>query len=271
MRTALILPLLLGTVAAPAYAQDIGTGARVELRAGYDEARFLVELGGGIDEERKSEKDIGYGIEAGFDVRALESLVVGAYAGVEWSNIDNCGEVFEDFGDELCVKAGRNMTLGGRVGLPTGDGGLIYVKGGYSRGRFKASYDDGFGLFVEDSDTVGGWHVGAGFELGITQNVYAKAEYIHTRYHTMFEDQLSDDERIEPTRHQIMGGVGYRFGFSAPPAPPPPPPPPPPAVEPAATQTCADGSVILATDACPLPPAPPPPPPPPPPPSGERG
>ena len=39
-------------------------------------------------------------------------------------------------------------------------------------------------------------------------------------------------------------------------APPPPPPPPPPA-----TQTCPDGSVILATEACPVPPPPPPPPP----------
>lgn len=36
--------------------------------------------------------------------------------------------------------------------------------------------------------------------------------------------------------------------------PPPPPPPPPPA-----TQTCPDGSVVLATDACPIPPSPPPP------------
>ncbi|HUE79811.1 MAG TPA: TonB-dependent receptor [Sphingomicrobium sp.] len=39
-------------------------------------------------------------------------------------------------------------------------------------------------------------------------------------------------------------------------APPPPPPPAPPP----ATQTCADGSVILATDMCPAPPPPPPPP-----------
>ena len=37
-------------------------------------------------------------------------------------------------------------------------------------------------------------------------------------------------------------------------APPPPPAPPP------ATQTCADGTVILATDVCPAPPPPPPPP-----------
>jgi iron complex outermembrane receptor protein len=62
--------------------------------------------------------------------------------------------------------------------------------------------------------------------------------------------------------------AGFTYKFAAPPPPPPPvvlPPPPPPAP---ATQTCADGSVILATDACP---APPPPPPPPPAERGERG
>jgi hypothetical protein len=56
--------------------------------------------------------------------------------------------------------------------------------------------------------------------------------------------------------------AGIRFG-DAPPPPPPvveaPPPPPPPAPPPA-TQTCADGSVILATATCPAPPPPPPPP-----------
>jgi len=56
--------------------------------------------------------------------------------------------------------------------------------------------------------------------------------------------------------------AGWRFGGSpveaAPPPPLPPPPPPPP--PPPATQTCPDGSVILATDACPAPPPPPPPP-----------
>ena len=68
-------------------------------------------------------------------------------------------------------------------------------------------------------------------------------------------------------------GIGLRAGWrlggrvaeaAPPPAPyvaPPAPPPPPPA-----TQTCPDGSVVLATDMCP-----PPPPPPPPPPEPERG
>ncbi|HEY0164110.1 MAG TPA: TonB-dependent receptor, partial [Sphingomicrobium sp.] len=57
-------------------------------------------------------------------------------------------------------------------------------------------------------------------------------------------------------------GLTLRQAFMAPRAvamaPPPPPPPPPPAAP--ATQTCADGSVILATDACPAAPPPPPPP-----------
>ncbi len=57
-------------------------------------------------------------------------------------------------------------------------------------------------------------------------------------------------------------GLTIRQAFLAAAAPPPepyvvPPPPPPP---PPATQTCPDGSVILATDACPVPPPPPPPP-----------
>ena len=67
--------------------------------------------------------------------------------------------------------------------------------------------------------------------------------------------------------HSLLASLIFNFG--APPAPPPPPPPPPmmAAPPPPETQTCADGSVILATDSCPLPP----PPPPSPPPAPERG
>jgi iron complex outermembrane receptor protein len=58
-----------------------------------------------------------------------------------------------------------------------------------------------------------------------------------------------------------MLGATYKFGANPPPPPPPPPPAPPPPPPPApATQTCADGSTILATDVCPAPPPPPPPP-----------
>jgi len=67
--------------------------------------------------------------------------------------------------------------------------------------------------------------------------------------------------------HSLLATLTFNFGAAE--APPPvvvAPPPPPPAAP--ATQTCPDGSVILATDICP---APPPPPPPAPAPTGERG
>jgi iron complex outermembrane receptor protein len=67
---------------------------------------------------------------------------------------------------------------------------------------------------------------------------------------------------------RFLAGATFKFGErAAPPPPPPPAPPPPPPPAAPATQTCADGTVILATDACPVPP----PPPAPPPPAPERG
>ncbi|GAA4012520.1 hypothetical protein GCM10022280_08020 [Sphingomonas swuensis] len=66
--------------------------------------------------------------------------------------------------------------------------------------------------------------------------------------------------------HSLLLSLAFNFGGAReevlPPPPPPvveaaPPPPPPPQ-----TQTCPDGSVVLATDVCPVPPPPPPPPPP---------
>ena len=90
---------------------------------------------------------------------------------------------------------------------------------------------------------------------------------------TRLLQQVTDETGLEGRRvltpnawfqndRRFMFGARARFGGEAAPPPPPPPvvapPPPPPA--PPATQTCADGSVILATDACPVAPPPPPPP-----------
>ena len=64
-----------------------------------------------------------------------------------------------------------------------------------------------------------------------------------------------------PGYARYAAGLRISFGGDrAPPPEPPPPPPPPLPPAPPTTQTCADGSVILASDACPVPPPPPPPP-----------
>jgi TonB-dependent receptor len=84
--------------------------------------------------------------------------------------------------------------------------------------------------------------------------------------------QFTLDGKLGP-RSYFMNDRRFAFivrgSFSPKPAVAPPPPvePPPPAPPPPATQTCADGSVILAADSCPAAPTPPPPPPP----APERG
>ena len=63
--------------------------------------------------------------------------------------------------------------------------------------------------------------------------------------------------------HSLLFSIIYNFVEPAAPLPPPPPPLPPMVETPAAppaTQACPDGSVVLATDSCPLPPVAPPPP-----------
>jgi TonB-dependent receptor len=74
--------------------------------------------------------------------------------------------------------------------------------------------------------------------------------------HGRFSDQPLD---IWNYGRRYTAGIRFHLAPSLPPPPPPPPLPPPPPPAPA-TQTCADGSVIAATDACPAPPPPPPPP-----------
>ncbi len=213
-----ILPALAAFVASPAYAQVADFSPRVEVRAGYDELRAELEIENGRFTSDASEHGIGYGVEVGIDARLSSTFLLGVYAGLDFSDVDGCSDVFG--GDEACLDAGRNFTAGLRAGLPMGDGSLIYVKGGYSHANIRASYlddvdDINSGLFA-DSDGVSGYHLGAGVELGLgvlglSPNLYAKGEYVHTRYKEAFKSELGAGESFNPTRHQLLVGVGMRF------------------------------------------------------------
>ncbi len=280
-----LLPLVAGFAATSANAQDIGITARIEGRVGYDEVRPDLRVQNSIFNDDFGVHGIMFGAEAGVDAR-ISRVVIGAYVGAETSRTNDCvANVFSTRSttrrDSACVDAGRNLYAGGRVGLaigdgmlPIGQGGLIYAKGGISRGKFGGSYTvttaispQRTGQLFSGNDTVSGYHFGGGFEVDVTRNVYIKGEYVQTRYKNTFSNLLNLDltdpnplrrtDRFRPLRHQLVFGIGLRFGGPAPVAVVEPLPPVPAPVEPvAATQTCADGSVILATDACPAPPAP---------------
>jgi opacity protein-like surface antigen len=147
--------------------------------------------------------------------------------------------------------------------------------GGYAGGGVGRAW----ATFSGDKDSAMALQGIAGVRYAVTPNLDAglKYQYLHTGK-LDFADAFAvngvnytSDARGRYISHSVLASLVYNFnGRGAAPAPipaaaPAPPPPPP---EAPATQTCPDGSVILATSACP---APPPPPPPPPVERGERG
>lgn len=122
------------------------------------------------------------------------------------------------------------------------------------------------GRGVSGSDRSLAWQAIAGMRVPVSYNIDLGLKYRYFRSKVELQDASNPaavrslDGRFQS--HSILASLLFNLGarpeLVAEPvaAPPPPPPPPPPA-----TQTCSDGSVILATDACPVPPPPPPPPP----------
>ncbi|MBA3834626.1 MAG: porin family protein [Sphingomonas sp.] len=140
---------------------------------------------------------------------------------------------------------------------------------GYAHVKYDLDEIDGINLAAEGinstiSDSRIAWQVVAGVRTALSLNLDLGLKY---RFFNVPNLKTGDSDLGFDTRwrsHSLLLSLIYNFAAPPPPpvfVPPPPPPPPP------ATQTCPDGTVILATEMCPAPP----PPPPPPPPAPERG
>lgn len=236
----IFLPLLGAFVATPALAQDLGISGRAELRVGYDNPRADLTVQNESFTSDFGVKGLLIGAEAGVDARISDGFLVGAYVGIETSKADDCVErpffaITSSRNDNVCLDAGRNLTGGVRAGVPMGDGGLIYVKGGLSKGRFQGSYTNtptpttgnpspAAQTIFQGSDNVNGYHFGGGFELNFGGNFYGKAEYVHHRYDKAFVSAIEagrggvalppnvGPDVVDPSRHQLVVGIGIRFG-----------------------------------------------------------
>ena len=225
--------------------------------------------------------------EVGYDVALL--------AGYDFGLIRAEGEIaykragIEEIPTQLITDLeGRTTALSAMVNalLDFGDEGPRgYVGGGVGLARvnMRAESDAPLqnDLLIRGSDTGLAWQLLAGVAFPISSNIDLGLKYRffnveNVRFEANDGIQCGpfgcDDAGIAMDgkfrSHSLLATLTYNF-FTPPPPPPPPvevaPPPPPP--PPPATQTCPDGSVILATEVCPAPP----PPPPPPPPAPERG
>ena len=231
MKYHLMIAAAVAGLSAPAYAQDL-SGFRIEGRAAWEQVGADTSLPNPDDDEDEdgdefltaSDDDNGvtYGIELGYDLQVGSGLVLGAYAGAEISDSRMCTELVED--DMACADLERTFTVGARAGVPLGESSMIYAKGGYSHGKFDVAYDpdvtdnddDEPGEIAEFSKSRGGFHVGGGVEVGLTQAIYGKLEYVYTDYGRgayLLGDDVDDDPTLEvgSDRHQVAVGIGLRF------------------------------------------------------------
>ena len=233
-----------------AYRVRSKTGYDVDLIAGFKTGRFRIE--GEAAFKRSSLKDI--------EVSGPLLNDVGDIVG---------GPVTDDDFDVDGKVSVASAMINGLLDFGGPELGA-YVGGG--AGRARVSYDG-------DKDSAWAYQGIAGVRTAVSPNVDVGLKYRYFRTGKLsFQDDFTIDGELFETEargryssHSLLASLVYNFNANAPaPVPVMAPVPAPAPVAPPATQTCPDGSAILATDMCPAPP-PPPPPPPPPLSSGERG
>ncbi len=227
---------------------NLKTGFDVDAIAGYDFGMFRLE------------GEFGYK-RAKTDSLQLNPAFVTAYENATGVTLANTNF---DLNDKVTVLSGM---VNGLVDLNLGGVG---VYGGVGAGRARVK-------LLGDSDNAWAYQAIAGLRVPVTPNLDFGLKY---RYFRTAKLNFSDNATLTDagvgfastnrfSSHSVLASLIYNFGAPAPAMVPMPAAAPmaPPAAPAPATQTCADGTVIMATDYCPAAP----PPPPPPPPAPERG
>ena len=150
------------------------------------------------------------------------------------------------------------------LGPEDGFNGSVGIGAGGARTYYRTRLFPSSPLDFSNWDGAFAWQVLAQVRYPISQHFDAGIKYRYFQTGSLKLQASSYTLRERYKSHSVLASLVYNLSGPVQVAPPPPPPPPP---APPPTQTCPDGSVIPATDACPAPP----PPPPPPPPAPERG
>ena len=258
MRYHLLAAVAAIAIATPAAAQGgspyVGIeGGAIDLVSAHD---YIPSDSAHVDFRHK------YGLDvdavAGYDFGIIRAEAELGYkrAGIDHSTYFGdmlvTGTDFNDDGHARAVSAmGNLLTDFGGPGISA------YVGGGVGVARTTYAIRS---LAFRGSDSRFAWQLIAGVRFPISTNLDAGLKYRY--FQSKYDINDAPTEVVGRWKsHSLLATLTYNFATAVAPPPPPPPPPPP------ATQTCPDGSVILATDTCPAPP----PPPPPPPPAPERG
>ena len=188
------------------------SGPRFELRGGWDRTTLSASVDDGVDHlsGRGHKSGFNVGGEIGYDARLAPMMIAGVYGGIEGSTAKDCSVVFGN--DQACLRLGRNLTLGGRLGAVVSPMAMLYVKGGYSNGQLRASYAnaDDPTLDFKDHANRGGYHFGAGGEMPVGAG-YVRLEYVRTNYSGYKWTDPDVTVKLDGHRDQLLAGFGLRF------------------------------------------------------------
>src|SRR4051794_2342773 len=210
---------------------------------------------------------------AGYKLGLIKLEVEGGYQRAKVKSANVSSTLLGDVSTASGVTAtASDLGIGGKMGvkyltanaLLDGDfGGGFGGYAGAGVGRAWASYSG-------DKDSAMAVTGIAGVRYALTPNIDAgvKYQYLHTGKLAFNDAFAVNGTNFTATAkgnydsHNVLASLVYNFnsrGAAPEPIPAAAPAPPPPPAAPA-TQTCPDGSVILATSVCAAPPPPPPPP-----------
>lgn len=173
-----------------------------EVAAGYDWTGFYIGAHGGYGfgstEDSLFDHDT-EGFIAGGQVgynRQFGNWVAGLEADASYSDLNN-----EDDNAGFDAELNYLATVRGRVGFAF-DKALVYGTGGLAFGEL--DYNNGVDSAKE---TQFGYAVGGGVEVGLTQNISVKGEYL---YVDLGEESFGG-ETVNFDAHTVKGGINYRF------------------------------------------------------------
>lgn len=176
MRILATAALALVAAATPAFAQEGSfQGPRVEVVGGWDR----------VNSDGDGKSGFTYGGGLGYDLQR-GSAVFGVEGEVTGSTVKDCVA-------NTCLKAGRDLYAGVRVGGEILPGTLLYAKGGYTNARVTLESPT-----LDTGRNLDGYRLGAGVEKQFGM-FYGKVEYRYSNYEQDFD------------RHQVMAGAGIRF------------------------------------------------------------
>lgn len=149
---------------------------------------------------------LGGGLTVGYDHQFGASWVAGIQGEIGLSDITT-----ELSGPGFSAEAGADWTasLSARLGWLAHPETMLYVIGGYSYADVSIDVS-GVPISIPSED-FHGFHVGAGMETYLSQNITARVEYRYTQYGD--EDFGTGFINVEPSAHTGRLGIAYKFGL----------------------------------------------------------